>query len=216
MSKLDDLTGRRFGRLVVLKRAEDIKGKTAWECLCDCGNIKCVKASNLKRGKTRSCGCYATEVKAAEGRRRKKHGGFGTRLYRIYRGMWQRCYDKNVRQYSRYGGRGITICDEWMGDDGFENFRDWSLENGYSDTMSIDRIDNDCGYSPNNCRWATNKEQMNNRRNNVFLEVNGVRHIMAEWSDITGICRSTIKARHRAGWSDTDIITKNVDEGRCT
>jgi hypothetical protein len=214
--RLDDLTGRKFGRLTVLKRSENIRDKTAWLCVCECGNAKVITADNLKRGVTRSCGCYRDYIRIENGRRNGTHHGFGTRIYRIYRGMWQRCYDKNVSQYSRYGGKGIKICDEWLGENGFVAFRNWSEKNGYQDNLSIDRINNNGDYSPTNCRWATDKEQMNNRNCNVFLCMNGEKHTMAEWSDITGISRATIKSRHRAGWNDVDILTKPVDKRKAT
>ena len=219
MSRLKNLTGQRFGRLVVVSRASDYvtpKGqrKTRWLCNCDCGKEHITTATNLQTGKTQSCGCWSNEDRRRT--RHKKHGGFGTRLYRIYRGMWQRCYDFKVSQYPRYGGRGITICDEWLGEKGFETFREWALNHGYKETLSIDRVDNDKEYSPNNCRWATNKEQMNNRRCNVFLEMDGERHTMTEWAKITGINKETIISRHRAGWSTYDILTKPVDKRRST
>lgn len=221
MSKLNNLTGMRFGRLVALERAEDYvtpKGqhKTQWRCRCDCGNEIITNSSNLRSGITKSCGCFADEIRSQNGHNNKKHGGFGTRLYRIYRGMWQRCYDKKVSQYPRYGGRGISICDEWMGETGFERFREWSYANGYDDLLTIDRINNDGNYSPDNCRWCTQKEQQNNRMCNVLLTVDGETHTMAEWSDISGINVSTIKSRHNAGWNDYDIIHTPVDMRRAT
>ena len=216
MSRLADLTGQRYGRLTVVERSGDIGGKTAWLCICDCGNKKRITATNLKQGITKSCGCYQNEVRIVNGHSNAKHGGYGTRLYRIYRGMWQRCYDENVKHYQRYGARGITICDEWLGTDGFAMFRDWAYSHGYNETLSIDRKDNNKSYSPDNCRWATNKEQMNNRRCNVYLSLNGEQHTMAEWSDITGINVRTIKSRHRAGWKDEDVLTAPVDKRKAS
>ena len=215
------MSGKRINRIIVLKRTDDYvtpKGqhKTRWLCKCDCGNEFITTATNLRSGQVSSCGCYRDELRRENGKKNAKHHGYGTRLYRIYRGMWQRCYDKNVKQYSRYGGRGIKICEEWLGEKGFENFRQWALKNGYSDNLSIDRIDNDKGYSKDNCRWCTNKEQMNNRRVNVCLTLNGETHTMAEWSDITGINVATIKSRYRAGWSDEDILTKEIDKRKAT
>ena len=216
MSKLQDLTGQRFGRLTVLSRELDYvtpKGqhKTCWKCKCDCGNYKITTATALKTGTTSSCGCYGMENRILYGHLNAKHGGFGTRLYRIYRGMWQRCYDKNEKQYMRYGYRGVDMCEQWLGEHGFENFREWSYQNGYKETLTIDRIDNSKGYSPENCRWATVMEQQNNRDCNVFLEANGERHTLAEWSRITGINVATIKSRRKLGWKDVDIVTKPID-----
>ena len=213
MSKLIDLTGKRFGRLEVVEKTEKIRGNTTWLCKCDCGNYKPVIYWNLVSGITKSCGCLQQELRM-QGRKNIKHGGYGTRLYRIYRGMWERCYNKNVSQYPRYGGRGIHICEEWLGEKGFENFREWASTHGYQDDLSIDRIENEKNYSPDNCRWVSNKTQQNNRRVNVILTYKGEKHTMAEWSDIIGIPRATIKSRHRAGWSDEDIITRPIDKSR--
>lgn len=219
MSRLKELVGQRFGRLTVVERVADYvtpKGqrKTRWKCICDCGKEHIVTATNLQTGEVKSCGCLSDEDRRRT--RHKKHGGFGTRLYRIYRGMYERCYNKNTSHYLRYGGRGIKMCSEWLGEKGFINFKEWALSNGYNDSLSIDRKDNDKGYSPDNCRWATNKEQMNNRRCNVFLEMNGQIHTMAEWARITKINVATIKSRHKAGWKDIDILTRPVDKRKAT
>lgn len=157
--KLIDLTGRRFGRLTVLQRAETIKKRTMWLCRCDCGNEVAVEANNLKIGHTQSCGCLQKE---ATSKANTTHGMRASRLYRIWKCMHNRCYRKCYHGYKHYGGRGITICDEWVHD--FRAFRDWALANGYNDYLSIDRIDNDKGYSPDNCRWVTMELQNKNKR----------------------------------------------------
>ena len=199
-----------------MERAENKNNKTAWRCICDCGNEKVTTSDNLLRNITKSCGCYQNDVRVANGHKNAKHHGYGTRLYRIYRGMWQRCYDKNVKHFMRYGGRGISICDEWLGENGFVNFREWAYKSGYKENLSIDRKDNDDGYNPNNCRWATDKEQMNNRRKNIKLTYKGETHTMAEWAEVTGINVATIKSRHRAGWKDEDILARKVDTRKAT
>lgn len=129
-----------------------------------------------------------------------KHGGKGTRLYDIWKKMRGRCYNSNNPKYYRYGGRGITICEEWSD---FSVFRDWALSNGYSDTLTIDRVDNDGNYEPKNCRWATQKQQANNRGYRVdarLITWNGETHSLSEWSTILGIKYKTLCERHRRGW----------------
>lgn len=127
----------------------------------------------------------------------------------LYR-MKSRCNDKNNNRYNRYGGRGIYVCEEWS--NGYDNFIKWSLENGYRDDLSIDRIDNNKPYEPSNCRWATNIEQANNKSNNIILEYNGESHTQAEWSRILNIDYGLIRARYKRGWSTKDIFEKDINE----
>ena len=160
MSKLLDLPGQRFGRLVVIKRGEAASGsKAQWICKCDCGKTVLVRHDHLRSGAVVSCGCWRREEIR---QRHLTHDGTHTRLFRIWGGMKNRCYNPNNGSYTRYGGRGITVCDEWL--HSFVAFRDWSLAHGYTDDLSIDRIDNEKGYAPDNCRWIPMAEQSKNRR----------------------------------------------------
>lgn len=161
MGQFIDLTGQRFGRLLVTQRAEPRKGYhgAMWLCQCDCGQASIVNAQNLKSGNTTSCGCYGAERRVNSV---KSHGQTGTRLHRIWKAMHTRCYNTNSPQFEYYGYRGIFICDAWKVN--FKAFYDWAMANGYRDDLTIDRIDNDKGYSPDNCRWTTMEEQNKNKR----------------------------------------------------
>lgn len=159
MGKIIDLTGKRFGRLTVIEKAEkkDKYNNIYWNCKCDCGNFRCVSTRNLNRGDTKSCGCLKHESKTTI------HGKYKERIHKEWRGILHRCKNPSASHYENYGGRGISVCDEWSGKDGFINFYKWSMENGYSDNLTLDRKDNDKGYSPDNCRWVTHMENCHNR-----------------------------------------------------
>lgn len=199
-----DLSGQRFGMLTVIEPYGKTGSGTIWKCECDCGNMITRTSSNLLNSPTqlpKNCGCYTQAVKP-----RNK----GTRLHTIWSSMKGRCRNANHPAYYRYGGRGITVCEEWS--NSFDTFRDWALKNGYSDELTIDRIDNDKGYSPNNCRWADMKTQCNNTGRNHYITWNGVTHTLTEWSRIIGVSYGTLKSRiFKRGMSDIKALEMGVD-----
>ena len=200
-----DLSGQRFGRLTVVRKADNKNGRVAWLCVCDCGKETIVSSDKLRQGRTQSCGCLSVELTVA---RSTKHGMSHTRLFKIWTAMLERCeYTKSIN-YQNYGGRGVTVCPEWR--ESFETFRDWSLANGYAHNMSIDRLDVNGNYCPENCRWATRKEQANNKRNSRLIACNGEEHTLAQWGEKTGLSVSVIHQRLKRGWSTEKALTTPV------
>lgn len=185
MPKLKDLRGKKFGKLIVLNEKPIRKNnQTLWKCRCSCGNEKYIYANNLNSGMTKSCGCLL-----------KKSNKASKRLVQIFSDMKQRCYNKRNKAYKNYGNRGITICKEWLENN--ETFYDWAMENGYKDNLTIDRIDNNEGYKPNNCRWVTIKTQQNNKRNNRKITLNGETKTASQWAEKYGITHEGFMWRYR-------------------
>lgn len=201
-----DLTGNKYGRLTVISLQSRENGTPKWNCICECGKELVVSGKSLKSGFTKSCGC----LKEESSRKEKKHGKAKSRLYRIYNHIKGRCLNTSDNHYPLYGGRGISICDEWQGENGFINFYNWSMENGYSDKLTIDRIDNNGNYSPENCRWVNNEVQSNNRRNNRKLTAFGETHTIAEWSRLKGVGSSTILQRLKRGDTPEDSLRQVI------
>lgn len=160
MGNFIDLTGQEFGRLKVISEAgRDNQGQALWLCRCKCTSNVVVQGYSLRSMHTQSCGCLQREQTSKSNR---KHGCRGTRLYEVWKHMKQRCCDSNDKRYADWGGRGISVCDEWLHD--FQAFHDWSMANGYADDLTIDRRENDGNYEPSNCRWTTAIQQAQNTR----------------------------------------------------
>lgn len=174
MSKVIDMISKKFGRLTVIEELQERKnGMIVYKCKCDCGKYTNVRGVQLRNGTIKSCGCLNHE-------KITKHGKYNTRLYNIYRSMITRCYNKHDKQhYKYYGGRGVKVCDEWLND--FMTFYDWAMSNGYRDNLTIDRIDVNGNYEPNNCRWITTYEQNKNRRCSIKIHYKGEIKSISEW-----------------------------------
>ena len=197
-----DLTGKRFGNLVVIEQTalRASNGSVKWRCKCDCGKEKITAAKNLTSGKVKSCGYLNYETKNA------KHGLSDTRLYSVWNAMMSRCYNNNSKSYKCYGGRGIAVCDEWHDP---KTFVEWSIKNGFKEGLTIDRKDNNGNYEPSNCRWVTRKAQMNNYSRNHLLTYNGKTQTVKQWADEKGIKYTTLLMRiNKLHWSIEQAINK--------
>lgn len=189
-----DIKGKRFGRLVAIKFHHVEKQKAFWECLCDCGNKKNIRASDLIKGSITSCGCFRNEILL---KRVRKHGKSDTSIYNVWFGMKQRCENQNHTSYKNYGGRGIKVCDRWQN---FENFYA-DMGESYKQGLTIERVENNRNYSPDNCEWVTWKKQNNNRRSNRIINLNGVTGTLMSFCEKYDIKYEIAKYRLNKGWS---------------
>lgn len=199
----------RFGKWTVLELAEPLKDKNGynvnrWKCKCDCGAIKNVIGTTLRNGRSTSCGCDGGKRADTARKLFTTHNESKSRLYKIWSYMRKRCYNQNASNYMNYGGRGITVCNEWNGS--YEAFRDWAVKNGYNDSLSIDRIDVNGNYEPNNCRWVTSAAQANNRRNTVYYTYKNETKSVADWAKQYGLNYKSLLKRINSGKGLSELI----------
>lgn len=200
---ITDLTGEKFGMLTVVSFDHKKRTRTYWKCVCECGNTRVVGIDHLKNGDTTDCGCYRKHIPNVI-----KHNMSGSRLYVIWSLMKRRCLNQNCKEYKDYGGRGIAICDEWLD---AKNFLQWALDNGYSEELTLERVDNNGNYCPENCIWANKETQMNNRRNNRYITYNGETKTMTQWARDNGYTYAQIKKRiDKLGWSFERAISEPI------
>jgi len=211
MGKRIDLTGQRFGRLEVIHDAgRDKQNSANWKCCCECGNNIVVSSHSLRSGNTKSCGCLQKDIIKEIGYSNQIHGMSHTKIWRRWRDMKRRCFDNKVKAFKNYGGRGITVCKEWLN---FEVFYKWAMENGYRDDLTIERTDNSGNYDPENCTFIPKPQQSKNRRGLHFVIFNGEKKTLNEWSRTTGIDRRVLGTRLRRGWSINRTLTTLIDKG---
>lgn len=213
MRKLkNDLTGQRFGRLTVIAPHDCGERKIRYICQCDCGNVKIVRSDCLIYNGTKSCGCLKKEQDKINLTANHSHKLSGTNLYKRWYGIKKRCYNVHDPRYHRYGGRGIKMCDEWKND--FKAFYDWPNENGYKEELSIDRIDNDGDYTPDNCRWISNKEQCNNRVTNINITIGNSTRTLEQWCEIFQVDYKKTYARYcREEYISIDRLFNDILDG---
>lgn len=208
-----DIAGVRFGRLVATERAGTDKHRLIlWRCKCDCGNEHIARHTDLRSGKTKSCGCLNREMVV---KRSTTHGLSGNhnhrrRLYKIWIGMKGRCYNPKASGYKNYGGRGIIVCKEWLE---YMPFHQWAMSHGYQENLTIERIDNDGNYEPDNCTWIPIGKQAMNKCNNRQIIYNGESKLLIEWSRLLGINKSTLHRRLK-GWSVEKAFNTPVKKRR--
>ena len=199
-----DLTGQKFGRLTVVRFDHKENGRKYYLCQCDCGNFKIVSNHSLKSGNTKSCSCLHKEILIQRNKDNRIHHPENERLLRIWRAMLHRCYKETDEHYDYYGGRGIKVCDDWHD---FETFQKWALANGYADNLTIDRLDGNKDYCPENCSWATMTVQNNHKSDTKWLTYKGKTQSLSDWCRELGLDYFRIKARlNSLGWSVKDAF----------
>lgn len=217
MANIIDISGQKFNRWTV----EELVGRTTsggglWKCRCECGTVRNVDGRSLRDGTSKSCGCLRND-NAKAGKYNSARAVTHERLYGVWSGIRSRCLNPHDRAYERYGGRGITICDQWKD---YRTFYNWAIENGYDDSSpkyvcTVDRIDNNGNYTPDNCRIVPQLIQCNNRQTNHLLEYEGSTHTISEWARITGINKHTIRRRiDTYGWSVQKALTEPLHHKR--
>lgn len=200
--KCIDLSNKQFGKLRVVRKVQNQNNKTMWECKCDCGNTTFVITANLTCNRVKSCGCLRKEKTIL---RSTTHNQRHTNLYEVWKTMKQRCNNPNNKTYKNYGGRGISICKEW--NDKFDCFYMWSIDNGYKQGLTIDRIDNNGDYCPENCRWTDRITQANNSRWNKHIIVNGKDDTLANWLRFYNLKYYKYYNRIKKGYTDQEALT---------
>lgn len=206
--KAKDLTGMVFGNLKVVKIVGKKNRNTLWLCRCECGKyVECYQY-NIERGTSTSCGClrsyYAKKTRSC-------HGESTGKFYKKWSSIKSRCYNKNTPSYKNYGGRGIKMCDEWLD---FWSFREWAYLNGYSEGLTLERIDVNGNYEPSNCKWIPMEEQANNKRNNSFIEYGGKKQTLSQWSKELGVGKEVLSYRYRAGWTPEECLFGKESVGK--
>lgn len=196
--------GKKFGKLTALEKIGTKGHRAQWKFLCDCGRVIEFDGSTVFTGRKTSCGCDAEPRHFYGNCGHKTHGESGTRLYRIWYDMKRRCSQPQNKYFKNYGGRGISVCKEWM--EAYEPFSKWAHENGYRDDLTLDRIDNNLGYSPSNCRWSDVLTQANNRSNNHLIEFKGETLSMADTARKYGINYNTLRSRINKGQNASDVV----------
>jgi hypothetical protein len=195
---LVDRLGHQYGDLTVIKRAESYRGNARWTCECSCGRLATYLGNDLRQGKVKSCGCKNPMHIT-------RHGMAGTPTYKVWQAMKDRCGNPKNARYIDYGARGIRVCERWL------DFANFLADMGAKpDGKSLDRTNNDKGYEPGNCTWATNSQQLNNRRNNRFVELHGKRQTLTQWANEKGIKWYTMRERMRRGWTIERALTEPV------